>query len=71
MYKLYFEDKWEKRHFIDDIDDKEQAFAIFHQDLKNRYPNFKSYYTRSFPNEKGELIYDYGSHSEFYVLVKE
>ena len=33
--------------------------------------NYKSYYTRSWVNKKGETYYDVGSHTEFFVMIKE
>lgn len=71
IFKLFFQNSRDERKFITDFDDMEQAFALIHADLKTRAPNFKSYYTRSWQENSKEIYYDVGSHTEFYVVVKE
>lgn len=48
---------------IDEVSD------IISDFLKNH--NYKSYYTRTWKNENGEICYDVGSHSEFFILVDD
>lgn len=69
MYRVYFEDKWEKRHPIEECGTLEAAHRTFTEYLHDLdiYP----YYYRSWTNENGETYIDYGSHSEFGVIVKE
>ena len=52
---------------IKDIDDKQIAKTI-QQFLKDH--NYKSYYTRSWENGEGDMVYDVGSWSEFFILSK-
>lgn len=38
------------------------------KDLKNRNPDFKSHYQRTWDDDKGWTWVDVGSHTEFYLL---
>ena len=68
---LYFEDSWGKRREIGQPQTEQEAHKIIKEFLDDH--NFKSYYTRSWVNENNfnEIIYDVGSHSEFFILLKE
>lgn len=69
MYRVYFEDKFEKRHLIAESSNLEAAHRAFTEYLHDLdiYPP----YYRSWINEKGETYIDYSSHSEFGIIVKE
>ena len=66
---LYFENSNGKRtkighpNSIDEVSDIISNFLKIH--------NYKSYYTRTWKNENGEICYDVGSHSEFFILVDD
>ena len=70
--KLYFENSYGLRKFLCSVSTLNQANIIMSDFLKGH--NYKSYYTRMwYEEEKQELWFDVGSHSEFFVLtdVKE
>ena len=68
---LYFEDSWGKRREIGRPQTNQEMHKIIKDFLDDH--NFKSYYTRSWVNEEDfkEIIYDVGSHSEFFICRKE
>lgn len=70
-FKLFFQNRFEEREFVKQFDDFSMAFSLIHADLHARNSNFKSYYTRSWQEKENEWYYDVGSHSEFYVIVRE
>lgn len=70
--KLYFVDSNNGRHFVSDLlEDGESWDDIYKEDLKKRNPEFKSYYTRCWLDKNDEFWIDFGSHTGFYVVVKE
>lgn len=70
MYKVYFENRYEERIFLDYVKTEEGIYSVIKRDIKTRaQPSFKWYYTRSWTRDDGEKVYDVGSHSEFYIAV--
>ena len=69
-YKLYFQNSRNQRIFISDVENKENITQLIYKDLEVRaQPSFKCYYIRYWAHENGEIIYDCGSWSEFYIAV--
>lgn len=68
MFEVYFEDKWYKRELIATCETEEEAGREFAKHLCNRFPEVKRYYTRYWKNEAGEIVIDFGSHSEFGIV---
>lgn len=66
--KLYFENSYGRRHLIDEPETKEIAMMMIYQFCGER--NFKIYYVRNWI-QNGELVYDVGSHSEFFYLSND
>ena len=70
--KLYFEDRYGERRVIATNITEEQVgieiIKFIKKQNEGRAKPFKSYYTRSWTNEKGETVYDVGSWSEFFIL---
>lgn len=51
---------------------EKDLFTAIHADIKRRNPKFKSYYIRSWGDINSEgIMYDVGSHTEFYKIKKE
>ena len=71
MYKVYFENRFEERIFIGEASNEEEIHQTWQTDLKNRNPNYKVYYFRSWTNNEGEKVIDCGSHCEYYIAVPE
>lgn len=65
--KLYFYNSRGERRLIGEPTTQEGANMLIHSFLKAH--NYRSYYTRMW-EENGELWYDVGSHSEFFILNK-
>lgn len=69
--KLYFVNKDGEREFVSDLHEDGKSWDdIYKEDLKKRNPHFESYYTRCWLDKDDEFWIDYGSHTEFYVVVK-
>ena len=67
--RLYFENSQGKRRYISQVYHMQEIFAII-ADVLEEY-NYKSYYTRIWYEEnKKELWFDVGSHSEFFVVTE-
>ena len=80
MKKLYFVNFNEEYAFVCDIADDDIQIAVSKfqivvskalEDLRRRYPKFKSYYQRYWEDDEGSIWIDYGSHCQFYVLKTE
>ena len=70
MYKVYFENRFDERIFLDEVKSEEEIYQVIKKDISVRaQPGFKWYYTRIRATESGEKIYDVGSHTEFYIAV--
>lgn len=65
---LYFENSRGQRRVIGNPENEAGAMLIIQTFLADH--NFKSYYTRTWTNQKGEQVYDVGSHTEFFYLTK-
>lgn len=76
MAKLYFEDYNEKRTFLTEVEvDFENnnpyinVIEFIHKDLKTRMvPYFNCRYIRWWADENNEIVFDFSSHREFYIL---
>lgn len=64
---LYFQNSRGDRRKIGNPNSMDEVSDIISDFLKNH--NYKSYYTRTWKNDNGEICYDVGSHSEFFILV--
>lgn len=70
MYNVYFENRFEKRIFLDCVKTKEEIYSVIEKDIKMRaQPSFQWYYTRSWTRDNGEIVMDVGSYVEFYIAV--
>lgn len=70
MYNVYFENRFEKRIFLDCVKTKEEIYSVIEKDIKTRaQPSFQWYYTRSWTRDNGEIVMDVGSHVEFYIAA--
>lgn len=65
---LYFEHSDRRRTLVAENVSFEEVFDLIHADVEKRNPNFKIYYMRHWMR-KGEYCYDFGSHTEFYILT--
>ena len=72
---LYFEDRYGVRRVIaSNITDEQAGIEInkfIEKQNEGRAKPFKSYYVNAWINDKGEIVYDVGSWSEFFILAKE
>ena len=68
MFKVYFENRFEERIFLAEVENEEMIYQTIKQDISTRaQPNFQWHYTRSWTCDNGEKIYDVGSHTEFFI----
>lgn len=66
--RLYFENAYGKRKYISQVYNMKETHAII-SDVLEDY-GYISYYTRMwYDQEKKELWFDVGSHSEFFVVT--
>lgn len=63
--KLYFKDSYGRRRMIDKPKTYNEANKMIYDFCKAR--DFRIYYIRNWI-ENGELVYDVGSHTEFFYL---
>ena len=66
--KLYFKDSYDRRRLIDKPKTYNEADKIIYDFCKAR--DFRIYYIRNWI-ENGELVYDVGSHTEFFYLAND
>ena len=67
--RLYFENAYGKRRHISQVYNMKEIHAII-SDVLEDY-GYTSYYTRMwYDQEKKELWFDVGSHSEFFVVIE-
>lgn len=64
--KLYFENSWGERRLIGEPETRLGANKMVSDFCKAR--DFEIYYVRNWV-QNGELVYDVGSHSEFFYLL--
>ena len=70
MYKVYFENRYKERIFLDCVKTEEGIYSVIKRDIKMRaQPSFQWHYTRSQMRDNGEIVMDVGSHVEFYIAV--
>lgn len=63
--KLFFQNSRDQERLIAEPNSKEEVIDAINKFLNEH--NFKSYYTRVWEKE-GRLVFDVGSHSEFFFL---
>ena len=69
-FKVYFENRFEERIFLAEVENEEMIYQTIKQDISTRaQPSFEWYYTRTWTRDNGEKVYDVSSHSEFYIAV--
>lgn len=66
LKNFYFRDRVGKWRLLGENVSKEKAWEVMNNFLK-QYPNFKHYYTRCWSDKDGNIWYDVGSHTEFFV----
>lgn len=64
--KLYFENSKGERRLIAEVKRSEDIFKEINKFCEDR--NFKILYTRMWVNKDGLMVYDVGSHTEFFYL---
>ena len=64
--KLYFENSYKERRLIAEVENVEGAFKEINKFCDER--NFKIYYTRTWTQPNGLMVFDVGSHFEFFYL---
>lgn len=69
--KLYFENPYGERKLIGTYSKDSEIPDAINKYVKKINPNFKIYYYRFYENDNKEIVYDVGSWSEFFILVKE
>ena len=67
--KLYFQNSHGERRLIGEPKTHEESSRIYQKFCADR--NFKIYYVRSWTTSKGEIYYDVGSHTEYFVEVDD
>lgn len=69
-FKVYFENRFEERIFLAEVEDEEMIYQTIKQDISERaQPSFEWHYTRTWTRDNGEKVYDVGSWCEFYIAV--
>ena len=66
---LYFITSKGAWRFLGFFESESEAFKRIHSYCRRLNPNFKIYYTRKWQDDKGDLWYDVGSHTEFFVIT--
>lgn len=64
--ELYFQDSIGRKKFIGLVDSLEDVSKEIANFLRKR--NYKSYYSRYWIEEDGDILIDVGSHSEFFIV---
>lgn len=64
--KVYFENTNGVRREIGTVDTQEEAFKIIRKFLDEH--RYKAPYWRSWSEESGEIWFDVGSHTEFFIM---
>ena len=71
MLKLYFKNSHGERKLVGTYSTDSEVPTAINKYVKQINPNFKIYYYRFYENDNREIVYDIGSWSEFFILVKE
>ena len=71
MLKLYFENSYGERKLVGTYSTDSEIPNAINKYVKKINPNFKIYYYRFYENDNREIVYDVGSWSEFFILVRE
>lgn len=67
--RLTFQGYGGNERFISNVADEEECMDKIKEFCDER--NFHIYYTRVWENKEGAIIFDVGSHCEFFKLYKE
>lgn len=65
---LMFKDKFGDERFVAEVADEREANVEMMNYIRKLNPNYKVHYVRSWGEEP--VVYDVGSHSEFFHLYK-
>ena len=68
MYSLYFERSTGEEILVHNHLEKKEVFSEISQFINRTNPNFKIYYFRNWGDNP--IIYDVGSHTEFFKLYR-
>ena len=68
---LYFLDADDRQHLVARNVEEKDASTIMYSDLEKRRPKFESFYVRTWWDNYFRKWFDYGSHTEFYILQDE
>lgn len=69
MYSLYFKNSNGVETLVKDcITTDDEVFTLIKDFIYSKNPNYKIYYVRSWG--ENPVVYDVGSHSEFFYLYK-
>lgn len=73
---IYFKRANGERRFIKEIqcekeDIVDKSFSVIRNFVKTNYPHFTIYYTRRWEKDNGEIWFDVGSHTEFFVAKRK
>ena len=72
MIKVFFENRFEQRIPIGEVEEESDIYEVIKNDLSKRaQPSFQWHYTRTWKRENGEIVFDVGSWSEYYIATKE
>lgn len=72
MNNLYFENRLGELRLVKSNVKTDEIYKVISNYVKQLNPNFKIYYTRSWVSEEDKtIVYDVGSHSEFFILKTE
>jgi len=66
--KLYFNDNFDTNTLIANVDSEEKALSEINKYLKKH--KYVSSYMRTWTGKRGKQWFDFGSHTEFFVLDK-
>ena len=72
MYNLFFENSHNERTLLVSGVKKKDITATIVAEVRKIHPNFEIYYIRSWISSanENEIIYDFGSHVEFFIAQK-
>ena len=68
---LYFLNNKDEYEPIQKVEYMDNIGEIIRADLETRKPDFVSYYMRMWNDSEDNTWIDYGSHTEFYIVMKE
>lgn len=66
--ELFFRNSQNELKLVGKPKTEEEAFQMLKKYLYELNPNYKMYYCRTYVTPEGTMIYDVGSHMEFFEL---